>query len=624
MSFENTRSSLDYLEQRKEITSFDILNLFHNLCNDAEDLAGSKVEKMPCKNVQEDDFVSALVWCSKKIVRVINKNKENIKDPYYADSLESEINKLNKNIDMLETQNQQANEKIEEKQNLLEIERKKKQQLLETEMEGKRRLLEQEKQNQQFLLETEESAIKELEERKKELLAIKGRLDDKIREKDDILSICSRLQNSIGRFQNVNLPQLHNQKEELQTKENTLKGQIVSLKEELREIEERISQLQDENKALKTDKELKMIDFKLAKEDWDKISGEIREIKEQTVNLQNDIKNKQADYAIEKAGLDQLGGKQQELIRMIQKLREDQGELNIDILLVRKEQEQMTYERKKREYEAEEQKIKETKQEHEKEYLNWQDSLTAKKKEQEQEYEDKKTAHDNELISIMNKYQLMLNVLETKKQEDLAKVQAKKNEIATKKAEDEAEIQMQIDSIAIEEKAKVDAIEKKKKAVEDRVIAMNNKIEEEKQKQQKLEEQLQMQSEELKLKIKETEEKKVSVKAAISELEKQRQTLNTELNDASREEKSLREWFNGKTALTNKNSLAALNGQITVLKDIKQSLEQEFSNHCFMDAEALEKKMDGYFSDKLGQIEEDLKEFSKKYAMLMGMNEIAK
>ena len=57
--------------------------------------------------------------------------------------------------------------------------------------------------------------------------------------------------------------------------------------------------------------------------------------------MQNDIKNKQADYAIEKAGLDQLGGKQKELIRMIQKLREDQGELNIDILLVRKEQEQM-------------------------------------------------------------------------------------------------------------------------------------------------------------------------------------------------------------------------------------------------------------------------------------------
>ena len=49
MSFENTKSSLAYLEQRGEITSFDIFNLFHNLCDDAEAMAHSKLEKMPCK-----------------------------------------------------------------------------------------------------------------------------------------------------------------------------------------------------------------------------------------------------------------------------------------------------------------------------------------------------------------------------------------------------------------------------------------------------------------------------------------------------------------------------------------------------------------------------------------------
>ncbi len=620
MSFENTKSGLAYLEQRGKITSFDIFNLFHNLCDDAEASAGSKLEKLPCRSASEDDLVSALVWCSKKIVRVINKNKDNIRDPYYVESLESEISKLNKNIELLEEQHQQANQKMQEKQRLLDAELQKKQQLLETETESKKLLLEKEKQNQQILLDAEEVSIKELKEREQELNAVKVKLDERIREKEELVSACSRLQNSIGRFQNVNLPQLNNQKEELLSKENILKGQIAELKDELTQMNSRISKLQEEQKELKTDKTLKNMDLQSAKEERDKIAGEIREIKELTVDLQNDIKNKQADYAIEKAGLDQLGGKQQELIRMIQKLREDQGELNIDILVIRKEQEQMEYERKKREYEAEEEKLDETMKAHEQEYLNWQETLISKNKEQEKEYEDKKSAHENELVSIMNKYQLMLNVLETRKQEDLAKIQAKKDEIATKKAEDEAEIQLQIDSIAIEEKAKVDAIEKKKKAVEDRILAMNNKIEEEKQKQQKLEEQLQTQSEDLKLKMKETEDKKVSVKATIASLEKERQALNTELNEASREEKSLREWFNGKTALTNKNSLAALNGQITVLKEVKQNLEQEFDSQYFMDRDMLEKKMDEYFASKLGQIEDDLKEYSKRYAMLVESN----
>ena len=265
-------------------------------------MAGSKVEKMPCKNIQEDDFVSALVWCSKKIVRVINKNKDNIKDPYYADSLDSEINKLNKNIAMLEEQNQQANQKIQEKQSLLETERKKKLQILETETEGKKLLLEKETQDLQILLEAEESAIKELKEREQELSIKKSKLDDKIQEKEELLSACTRLQNSIGRFQNVNLPQLNNQKEELLAKENTLKGQVLLLKEELGEIKEKISQLQKEQKTLTEDKALKDKDFQSAQEECDKIAGEIAEIKKQTVDLQNDIKNKQADYAIEKAG----------------------------------------------------------------------------------------------------------------------------------------------------------------------------------------------------------------------------------------------------------------------------------------------------------------------------------
>jgi len=620
MSFENTKSSLAYLEQCGKVTAIDIFKLFHNLCDDAENMANSKLEKMPCRNIPEDDIVSALVWCSKKIVRVINKNKDNINDPYYVESLENEISKLNKNIAMLESQNQQANQKMQEKQQLLDVELKKKQQLLDTETEGKKMLLEKEKQNQQILLEAEKAAIKELKEREQELSGVKVRLDDKIREKDELLSACSRLQNSIGRFQNVNLPQLNNKKEELQAQESTLKGQVLALKEELTQMDGRISQLQDEQKELKTEKVLKNMDLQSAKEERDKIAGEIREIKKMTADLQNDIKNKQADYAIEKAGLDQLGGKQQELIRMIQKLREDQGELNIDILTIRKEKEQMEYERKKREYTTEENKLDEIKNAYELEYQSWDEVLNAKRKTQEKEYEDKKSAHENEMLSMMNKYQLMLNVLETKKREDLAEIQKKKDAIAAQKAENEAEIQLQIDSIAMEEKAKVDVIEKKKKVVEDRIKAMNDKIEDEKQKQQKLEEQLQAQSEELKLKMKETEDKKVSVKAAISSLEKERQTLNTELNEACREEKSLREWFEGKTALTNKNSLAALNGQITVLKEAKQNLEQEFNSQYFMDSDVLEKKMDEYFSSKLGQIEDDLKEYSKRYTMLMEMN----
>ncbi len=617
MSFENTKNSLAYLEQRGEITAIDIFKIFHNLCDDAENMAHNKLEKMPCCSMPEDDLVSSLVWCSKKIVRVINKNKDHISDSYYAEALDNEISKLNKNIEMLDDENQKVNQKIQEKQKVLEMEKQKKQQLLESETEGKRILLEKEKQNQQLLLEAETSAIKELKKREQELSVVKADLDEKIRQKEELLAACSRLQNSIGRFQNVNLPQLTNQKEELLTKEKALKAQILELKGELTQVNTRISQLKEEYETLKTEKSLKDIELECAKKEREKIVGEIREVKELTVNLQNDIKNKQADYVIEKAGLDQLGSKQQELIRMIQKLREDQGELNIEILTVRKEKEQMEYERKKREYKAEEDKLEEIKKAHELEYQNWEELLDSKQKAQEKEYEEKKTAQENELVSIMNKYQLMLNVLETKKQEDLAKIQEKKDAITSKKAEMEAEIQLQINSIAIEEQAKVDAIEKKKKAVEDKIQAMNNKIEEEKQKQQKLEEQLQIQSNELKIKMKETEDKKVSMKATIASLEKERQTLNSELNEAYKEEKLLREWFEGKTALTNKNSLAALNGQITVLKGAKQNLEQEFSNQCFMDQDVLEKKINEYFALTLEQIEENLKIYGKRYAMLM-------
>ncbi len=620
MSFENTKSSLAYLEQRGEVTAIDIFKLFHNLCDDAESMAHNKLERMPCRSMPEDDVASALVWCSKKIVRVINKNKDNISDPYYVEVLDSEISKLNKNIEVLEEQNQQISQKQQEKQNLMDAEQQKKQKLLETETQGKKLLLEKEKQNQQILLEAETSAAKELKEKERELSVVKAELDEKIREKEELLASCSRLQSSIGRFQNVNLPKLTNEKEELLAKENALKVQIGELKDEVAQINSSISQLQEEEKNLKADKTLKNIDLQSEKNAREKILGEIRDIKEQIADLQNDIKNKQADYEIEKAGLDQLGGKQQELIRMIQKLREDQGELNIDILTIRKEKEQMEYDRKKREYTAEENRLEEIKNAHETEYQIWKDELNSKQKAQEKEYEDKKAEQENDLISIMNKYQLMLNVLETKKQEQLAQIQAKKDAIAVKKAEDEAEIQMQIDSIAIEEKAKVDAIEKKKKDLENRIQEKNNKIEEEKQKQQKLEEQLQTQTDEVKLKIKETEDKKASVKASIAALEKERQTLNNELNDACREEKQLREWFGGKTALTNKNSLAALNGQITVLKEAKQNLEMEFAGKFFMDQDVLENKMNEYLSGKLEQIEEDLRTYSKRYAMLMEIN----
>lgn len=641
MSFEKTKGGLSYLEQCDEITVFDIFNMFHNLCDDAEVVSHNKLEKLPCSSVPEDDLVSALMWCCKKIVRVINKNKEIISDPHYIEILNREINKLNQNIEMLETQNNETAVKMQEKQllieqevlkkeqllrkeaeaqkQLLEAEAKAKKQALEAEAKAKQQILEAEQESQKRLWNAEEEVTRQLKEREQKLRKIKSQVDDKLREKEELLSVCKRLQSSIDRGQNVNLPELLNRKEELSNQENVLKEKIARFNEDLANMKEKNNNLKEEKEALETDRILKNVDLQNLQKERDDLSRKIVSIKSQVAALRNEIKNQQADYQIEKARLDQLGGKQKELIEMIRKLREDQSELNIDVLTIRKEQEQMEYERKKREYEAQLEKLTDIHNANLEKCAQIKSQLEEEKRQQMKDLEDQKNALIEKKTADLHEIQIQQYAIEEKKKADLAEIQVKLDAIETQKAEALAEIKDKIDSIALEEQVKSDAIERGNQEIENRILQKNKKIADELERQKKLQGEFEEQSAKLNDTMKITEERKQEFKTKIVVLENKRKTLEHDLNEAYREQKKLEDWFNGIDAADQRKSLDTLQGQITILKAAKQNLDQQFGSGYFMNGDNLEAQLAEYrryFEDTLKEVERTLADYCRKYTIV--------
>lgn len=508
MSFENTKNSLSYLEEKEDITVFDIFNLFHNVCDDAESMTHSKLEKIPCKNVPEEDLISSILWCGKKMVRIITKNKEQIADPYYIEALEREADGWERKIHEFEQQ------------------------------EGK----------QQALIVKEQEMIRVYREKEAQQILLKEKLQKNIQEKEELIRRCENLQEVIDRGQKVDLNSLRMQESGLLREREEMEQQIVQLKEQ-------IAQLHNDMAVLRKREEMLNADKNKACTDLQNLQGQIDALEQDTVAVSRDIdrckadiEQKQADYIIEKNNLAQLGDKQNELIQMILKLREDQSNLNLHVLESRRERQQGEYEKKLREFEE------------------------AKKQ---------------------------LEVIRGQHAAELEKVQK------------------QLEQIAAEEEADIKKIQKEEQYIQERILLKGKKIQEEEDKKTKLEEDYQAKCEELTAKMEETQDTIGKVKSAVAELEKRKKTLNDDLILASREQKTLEEWFKSKSALVNTESLAVLKGQLVVMKNAKQNLENAFGGHYFMDSAALEKKMNEYYRSKLQQIEEELNEYANKYAKLM-------
>lgn len=580
MSFDKTKSGISYLEQRGSVTSYDIFNLFHNLCDDAEAFGHGKLEKIPCRSTSEDDLVATFLWCSKKIVRVITKNKETISDSYYREKVDDQITRLNESIEFLENQMNQVKEDGEAKVKLIKAEEAKKRQLLDT----------------------EKAVAALLSEQEQKLKAAKAELEEQIREKEQLASECDRLQAFIDSCQNIDFPALRIKKQTLLEEKKKMEEEKTALSAEIHDIGIKIAGAQKKKSSLESDRDLQEHSLRGVKQECDKLNHDIMDIKTQKEELEVDVKDKEAEYQIEKAGIDRLDGKRKNLIEMIQKLREDQSNFNLDILTVRKEKEQMEYERKKREYDAEQRKLDETYKAYQIEYQQLGAELEEQKKKNLEMIEKQKAAIDR------------------KKTDDQAQIQSQLAAVEARKAAAINEIRYQTAGIAEAETAAANEIQAQRIAMQNRMKEKEERIAREKEKQQELERQLEHQKAEFAREQQVTEEKIRSVNAEIDRLKKSRKTLNTELIEASQKQKELEEWFRGNVAAANQSSLAELRNQITVLQAAKQNLDREFEKRYIMDGDNENVKLDvyrEYFENTLIQVENELDEYSKKYAIVL-------
>lgn len=74
MRFNITRSSIEALEQRGEITIIDALNVFFDLCEDVKAETGTPVFRLPVGS--EEESVGRLNWAGRTIMRIADKNPE--------------------------------------------------------------------------------------------------------------------------------------------------------------------------------------------------------------------------------------------------------------------------------------------------------------------------------------------------------------------------------------------------------------------------------------------------------------------------------------------------------------------------------------------------------------------
>lgn len=110
MKFERTLDSLEVLEKQENLTMFDALNVFYDLCEDVRS-SGESIDKLAVGD--EDQAVGRLCWAARTLVRISDQHSEMISNSRRAEAWErvdSELvqtdGKLEKALSSIEGLNQ--------------------------------------------------------------------------------------------------------------------------------------------------------------------------------------------------------------------------------------------------------------------------------------------------------------------------------------------------------------------------------------------------------------------------------------------------------------------------------------------------------------------------------------
>ncbi len=608
MSFENTKSAISYLEKQRKVTAFDIFNLFHNLCDDAEAVNGSRLYAFPCKNVPEDDLAATLLWCSNTIYQVLQMNRSEISDDFYLEEFESELESLGEKMDELKAQNAKQQEKIAQ---------------------------------QQQLLKSEAAEKEKLESQKEKLEAIVELLAKENAERMELEKACATLQKTIADTESIDLPTVRSKKESLEKDAEKLQRQKGFVEKEIEKIEVLIADLTEEKTSLESSRAERLGEQRIQTEERDNLKQKIRKAKDDVSALKKEIKQLQSDYDIEKLELSKLDGKQQELLKMIVEIREARGNLNLDVLTVRQVQEQAAYEAKKKEFDDKEAELDRLQAERLKEYDKMAADLKAKADAQLKDLDERKLEIQNEHTAAKGKIQIETKLLEAQEHANEKELQDLRAENEKRKADELGRIQREKEKIAREEQETIarisqeekkitDVLEEKNKAIaariqqkEEAIIACRKAKEEaialEEKKKEELELSLYNKTVEIAKAMEATKAKIVEVKSKIAVMEAEKAQMNRDLDDAYKMQAALEAWFKSSVPKQTKESLASLQTQITLLKAAKRRLDLDFQRECLMDLDGLKLQQQEnyrYFAESLSDMEKLFEKCLNRYSIV--------
>lgn len=112
--FERTKESLKVLEQRENLTIYDALNVFYDLCEDVRQASGS-VDKLPVGN--DEQIVGRLCFAGRMLLKISDKHPEIIENTRKAQNwanIESQLKDVDSQLEELIESGNNLNEQYEE------------------------------------------------------------------------------------------------------------------------------------------------------------------------------------------------------------------------------------------------------------------------------------------------------------------------------------------------------------------------------------------------------------------------------------------------------------------------------------------------------------------------------
>lgn len=216
MRFNITRSSIETLEKRDEITIIDALNVFFDLCEDVKAETGTPVFRLPVGN--EEESVGRLNWAGRTIMRIAEKNPEI----------------------------------------LAKCDKGEKYRKIEEELQGYVAVLGEKEEDLKEVLQLREESgrtAEKLAEKSRELQQQRAQLEKSMEENKVLEESCRRLEEEIRSCENTDLPKLRLKKS--------------ALVDRLAELEDRIADTYNENISLeaKVDEQAELLQKELSRTD---------------------------------------------------------------------------------------------------------------------------------------------------------------------------------------------------------------------------------------------------------------------------------------------------------------------------------------------------------------------